>query len=69
MGVGAACNWAGIAVMTFITVFFSNLVVFSIFFAISLLAVGFVAIFIRETRGASIFGSPFFSEDVQTGSS
>lgn len=69
MGVGAACNWAGVAAMTFITVYYSNLVVFTTFFCVSLVAVVFVALCIRETKSTSIFGSPFFSDAVQTGSS
>ena len=55
--------------MTFITVYYSNLVVFTTFFCVSLVAVVFVALCIRETKSTSIFGSPFFSDAVQTGSS
>ena len=39
MGMGAACNWAGIAIMTFVTLYAPNIVVFTLFFAFSSVAV------------------------------
>jgi len=67
MGCGAAANWAGIAAMTFVTLVASNALVFSLFFGISLGAALFVVMFVRETKGLSIYGSPYFKERVAMG--
>jgi len=68
MGVGAAGNWIGIAVMTFITLTASNLTIFTLLAVISGVAFVFVFIFIRETKDSSVYGSPFFSDEVNVGS-
>ena len=67
MGCGAAANWTGIAAMTFVTLVAGNALIFSLFFGISLGAVLFVGLFVRETKGRSIYGSPFFKDRVAMG--
>ena len=69
MGIGAACNWLGIAVMTFVTLTFSNAIVLTTLLIISAIACVFVAVAVRETKDDSIYGSPYFSEAVQMGRS
>ena len=67
MACGAAANWAGIAAMTFVSLVSSNALIFSLFFGISLGASIFVLVCVRETKGLSIYGSPYFKEHVAMG--
>ena len=53
--------------MTFVTLVAGNALIFSLFFGISLGAVLFVGLFVRETKGRSIYGSPFFKDRVAMG--
>ena len=67
MGAGASCNWAGIAAITFVTLISGNALIFSLFFAISAVACLFVFFFVKETKGLSLYGSPYFKEAVAMG--
>eukprot|EP00127_Corallochytrium_limacisporum_P005092 Clim_evm47s198 gene=Clim_evmTU47s198 len=69
MGMGAACNWSGIAIMTFVSLVASNEFIFSLFFVISALGVLFVVFLVRETTGRSVYGSPYFKEPLEMGPS
>ena len=53
--------------MTFVSLVSSNALIFSLFFGISLGASIFVLVCVRETKGLSIYGSPYFKEHVAMG--
>lgn len=67
MGVGAACNWLAIAVMTLVTIVLPNETVFSLFFVISIIGGIIMILFMRETKNMSVNGSPYFKEGVAMG--
>ena len=67
MSVGASANWTGISITTFIVLSSSNTVIFSMFAIVSVIAAIFTAVFVRETKGKSVMGSPYFAEAKEMG--
>ncbi len=65
MGLGAACNWTGIMIMSYVSLIASNEVIFTLFLAVSILGFLFTHFFVLETKGRSVFGSPFFKAPVE----
>ncbi|GMI46857.1 hypothetical protein TrCOL_g11951 [Triparma columacea] len=67
MSVGASANWTGISIATFIVLSSSNNIIFSMFAIVSVIAAIFTAVFVRETKGKSVMGSPYFTEAKEMG--